>query len=92
MVTTAPLATPTRQTQDTDITHEVCCTDEQATTGRISMCGLPIDDGELLDEDAPSCAVCLDLIEQWAHNADTHREDPHRPGDAPCRLCPRRHT
>lgn len=39
----------------------------------------------------PSCAVCQDLLERWAHHADSLGEDPHWPGDAPCSLCPRRH-
>lgn len=73
---------------DCEATHEVCCIDETLPTGRISMCGVPIEDGEL-DEDVPSCLVCQDLLEQWAISADTYGEDP-QPGDAPCRLCPRR--
>lgn len=77
----APLA-------DCEATHEVCCIDETLPTGRISMCGAPIEDGEL-DEDVPSCLVCQDLIEQWALLADTGMEQPRWPGDAPCRLCPR---
>lgn len=73
---------------DCEASHEVCCIDEKLPTGRISMCGVPLEDGDL-DEDVPSCLVCQDLLEQWAFNADTYGEDP-QPGDAPCRLCPRR--
>lgn len=72
-----------------DISHEVCCTDENKATDRISMCGLPISD-EDCDSGPPSCTVCFDLIEQWALNVDRYGEDPQLPGDSPCRCCPRR--
>lgn len=71
-----------------DITHEACCLDEEKTSARMSMRGLNLPDG-VLDADTPDCVVCQSLLEQWAHYADVHGEDPHRPGDAPCRLCPR---
>lgn len=77
-------------TDDDVITHEVCCLDEEKDACRISMCGYPIPDGEVLEDDSPSCAVCLDLIDQWAHYADEYGEDPTGPDDDPCRCCPRR--
>lgn len=72
-----------------DISHEVCCTDEQKVADRISMCGLPIS-GKNCNSGPPSCTVCFDLTEQWALDADRYGEDPQLPGDAPCRCCPRR--
>lgn len=72
-----------------DISHEICCIDEQKATGRISMCGLPLSDDEP-DDDELSCAVCLDLIEEWVRNVDLYGEDPQAPNDVPCRCCPRR--
>lgn len=81
---------PDRQLLDSDISHEVCCIDEQAPCDRISMCGLPLaDDGES-GPDEPTCVVCMDLIELWAYNVDTYGENPQRPDDPPCRVCPRR--
>jgi hypothetical protein len=72
-----------------DISHELCCTDEQKSSDRISMCGLALSD-DYCDIDVPSCTVCRDLIEQWAENVDLYGEDPQAPRDAPCRCCPRR--
>lgn len=74
---------PTRQRVDFDLSHEVCCADEQRPSGRIAMCGVPLEDGPL-DEDTPSCVVCQDLVERWARDADTYGDQ------VPCRLCPRR--
>lgn len=75
---------------DTEATHEACCLSERPNTrDRITMCGLPIGDDEELGEDMPSCIVCRDLLERWAHYADTYGEDPTSPGDKPCRACPR---
>jgi hypothetical protein len=86
---TCELPQPAIQTTADTISHEVCCVDEQKTTGRIAMCGQPISDGEL-EDGVPDCMVCLDLIDQWAENADRYGEDPQKPGDDPCRCCPRR--
>lgn len=77
------------QTGTADISHEVCCIDERKTTGRIAMCGQPLDDGEP-EAGVPDCAVCFDLVEQWAQNTDRYGKDPQAPGDDPCRCCPRR--
>lgn len=89
MTQTLFIAEPIWQAADTEASHEVCCIDEQAETCRVSMCGLPIPDGPL-GVGAPSCVVCLDLLDLWARYADTYGEDPCEPGDMPCRLCPRR--
>lgn len=85
---TAPV--PVLQLLNTEASHEVCCIDEKTTHGRITMCGLPIPDGEDLGGDVPTCVVCQDLLERWAHNADIYGEDPLCPDDPPCRACPRR--
>lgn len=79
----------TTQAAANDISHEVCCTDEQKGSDRISVCGQPIPDGELVSG-APDCMVCLDLLDQWAESADRYGEDPQAPDDDPCRCCPRR--
>jgi hypothetical protein len=71
------------QASDSDVSHEVCCVDES-----ISMCGLSLPEEEI-GEGEPSCVVCLDLLERWAHYADLYGEDPKLPTDPPCRLCPR---
>lgn len=73
---------------DSEISHEVCCVDEEVGTDRISMCGIPIDDGPFTCQ-APTCVVCLELIDRWAYYVDKYGEDPHSPGDKPCRVCPK---
>ena len=67
-----------------DITHEVCCLDEDKPDGRISMCGVDLADAEL------TCVVCNDLLEGWNRWAGRQEEvDPYA-GDAPCSVCPKR--
>lgn len=74
-----------------DISHEICCSDENAESGRIAMCGIELPDAEELDDGTPTCVVCQHLIEQWAHYADLYGDGgPKQPGDPPCRVCPRR--
>lgn len=85
LVTLPTTATNTAPTANA--THEACCTDETKHTDQISMCGTPIPPHTDLDADAPNCTVCLDLLDQWARNADTHGEAL---TGIPCHLCPRR--
>lgn len=74
---------------DSDISHEVCCLDEDRETNAISLCGLTLPDGETEDGE-PTCVVCQDLIDKWAEYGDFYQEDPNEPVTEPCRVCPRR--
>lgn len=80
-------------TADSDITHEICCLDEDKETGCITMCGLALpdeDDSALSDSVDPTCAVCFELVERWAEYGDLYGDDVREPITEPCRVCPRR--
>jgi hypothetical protein len=80
----APQAAP--QSTGDDTVHEICCVDDD-----LAMCGEDVSGDEFADGGAPpNCIVCADLIKTWAYYADHFGEDPHRPGDVPCRACPKR--
>lgn len=81
-------------TANSDITHDVCCLDEDAETGRVTMCGLALPDGDdsaIADGIEPTCVVCQDLLGKWAEYGDLYHEDPRQPVVEPCRVCPRSH-
>lgn len=79
-VATATVTQPT----DADITHEVCCVDDD-----LAMCGLRVADADWTDVDPVSCVVCADLYGQWTANASEFSEELAKPGVHRCRLCPK---
>ena len=82
---TAPIPQPAPAMGDPDLTHEVCCVDDDLT-----LCGRDASEMDWNDPLKPvACIVCASLLERFEELLPTEAV-PLTRSDSPCSICPRR--